>query len=48
LYDFSVLNGVYSHNSAWKYDFVNAPLKKIYKFSNDILNENANGVFVEF
>jgi len=46
-YDLSVIPGVIQKTSVWDFDFRNVPKKSIYKFKNDIVQEDTNGQFLE-
>lgn len=47
-YDMSVLGGFYLFSNAQYFDFSSAPQKNAYRFSDDVVKENANGAFTEF
>jgi hypothetical protein len=47
-YDFSVLAGFYLFSSVQYFDFSKSPVKSIYNFSTDVVEEDANGEFTEF
>jgi len=46
-YDFSVMSGVYQFSNAQYFDFSVVPDKPIYKFTNDITQEDINGQFTQ-
>jgi hypothetical protein len=47
LYEFSVLKGYSCISDFQNFNFVKAPEKKIYKFNDDVLIEDNNGMFTE-
>lgn len=47
-YDFSVLRGFSKFNNLVYYNYRNAPLKKIYRFTNEVEKQEKEGEFYEF
>jgi len=47
-YDFSVFKGFSSFAENYSYDFTTTPTVDIYRFEDDITDENAKGSFIEF
>lgn len=46
--DSTVFNNGYNSNETYYYDFRNSPDKDCYRFSDDLVKENANGDFTEY